>query len=187
MTNKGERKNMGLFSFLSKGTKEERKAKTKEREERELQQYLEESLDYSNPKREGAKMLLFITGVMKYQKYKLDYVGGFFPNPQTQTDAEILLIPQGIMFKHMKTDDVIPFSDIKKVKMRTQQQIESNVTLTRLLAFGMYAFAMKKKQKVFTNYCVLECEASGLEYTVVFGGEHAPALYKQLCTIGLDI
>ncbi|MGG7165191.1 hypothetical protein [Clostridium ihumii] len=67
--------------------------------------------------------------------------------------------------------------------MRSIEQIEKDITLTRMLAFGVYSLAMKKKKKVVSTVALLSCEYNGLEYTVALAGDKAPALYKKVFKI----
>lgn len=55
-----------------------------------------------------------------------------------------------------------------------------DVTLTRMIAFGVYALALKKKRKTVTNYLVVNCEKAGMKYSMVFAGEESTKLYSEI-------
>lgn len=115
---------------------------------------------------------------MVYNLYTADYLGGSPKVPKHQEGLKMMVIPQGIMFGNKL--DLLTFDEIKKVSFRTQQQIEKDVTLTRMLAFGWYSLAMKKKKKVISNYLVFDCEKGGMPYKMVFAGGDVQSIYQEV-------
>lgn len=53
---------------------------------------------------------------------------------------------------------IINVEDIKSVEFKTYEQISKDVTLTRLLLVGIFAFGLKKKRVDTSNYAVIETE-----------------------------
>ena len=89
-----------------------------------------------------------------------------------------MLIQQGIILKDI--EDIISYEEIKNIQFKTESEVQSDVTLTRMVAFGVYALAMKKKKKVVTNYLILNCEHGGMKYSMAFAGDDVSMLYKEL-------
>lgn len=117
---------------------------------------------------------------LAYPVYKVDYVGGHPTQPQGKEDIKAMVIPQGIVLNNI--DDVILFEEIKKVSFKSESEIQKDVTLTRMIAFGLYALALQKKRKVVTNYLILECEKGGLTYSIAFGGDNSKvsSMYSEV-------
>lgn len=65
--------------------------------------------------------------------------------------------------------DLVKYNDIVSFRGMTEQQIRSDVTLTRLALFGAFAFGMKK-QKVNNQYfIVIKYLKNGLEKELILG------------------
>lgn len=117
-------------------------------------------------------------GYCLYPKFKFDYVGGHPSHPQKWDNCSITILPQGLIMS--ATDDLIEKSEIKSVDIKTEEEISRDVTLTRLLAFGIYAFALKKEKRSTTKYVVLNCEKNGFKYSMAFAGNGVNSFYKEL-------
>lgn len=74
------------------------------------------------------------------------------------------IIFQAGFFKNLE----IPISDVINCSIQTQEQISRNVTLTRLLLFGIFAFGMKKKKVDTIQYLTITYIENGIEQTVIF-------------------
>ena len=169
-----------MFGIFSKEVREKRKAKAKEKEDKAFAEALHNYLTCSGSAKDGAKLLLFMMKAKAVGSYKIDYVGGHYMTPTGKEDESVLIIPQGLIFKSFKGNDLISFDTIKKAELRSSMSIEKDLTLARMVAFGPYSLAMKKKRKVFTQLLVLHCEESDVEFKMVIGGEDAPALYSHI-------
>lgn len=55
-----------------------------------------------------------------------------------------------------KIEEIIPYDNIIKISAKTETQIKSDVTLTRLALFGLLAFGMKKEEKKSDYFLVIE-------------------------------
>lgn len=64
--------------------------------------------------------------------------------------------------------------------MKTDEQISKDVTLTRLLALGVFAFGTKKKTTMVTNHLVIEYNCGGLETAAIFKGDAAPEVNSDI-------
>ena len=117
---------------------------------------------------------------LAYPVYKVDYVGGHPSQPQGKEDIKVMVIPQGLVLSNV--DDVILFEEIKNISFKSETEIQKDVTLTRMIAFGVYALALKKKKKVVSNFLILECEKGELVYSIAFGGDNpkVSSLYSEV-------
>lgn len=146
---------------------------------------LQEMLSSTGFKRTNAKGKFIGTNnaTNTYPSHDVDYVGGYYAQPDGKYDIKAILIPQGILLSHLLKDDIIPYSEIESINYKTWEQVSKDVTLTRLVAFGMYAFAMKKQRKTINKCVVLNCKHNGMKYAVVFSGVGASTLYTNLFNI----
>ena len=139
--------------------------------------YINEYMTTEGRKRATAKACL-LQMTMAYNRYSVDYIGGSPYFPHQQENLELMIIPQGIVFKNQL--DFLPFEEIKRVNFKTHQQIEKDLTLTRMIAFGVYSMAMKKKRKVIHKYLILDCESGGMPYTMAFAGGNIEGMYQEI-------
>lgn len=65
------------------------------------------------------------------------------------------------------------------VQEKTEDQISKDVTLTRLLAFGIFAFGMKKKRRNTEKYLILSYMEGHQQMAAVFRG-HPQYMFKML-------
>lgn len=164
-----------MFKWFSKEAREERKVKR----EQAYSEAIEKVLNGS----ELEKMQGFSHIVRKAPistAFNVDYIGGHYANPKFRENARIILLPQGILFQNFKSDVVVLYDDIKNMTLESEMTIESNATLTRMVCFGVYALAMKKKKKAFSQFIVLDCEKNGMKYSMVLGGKQAPMVYSEI-------
>jgi len=69
--------------------------------------------------------------------------------------------------------------DLLSVQEKTEDQITKDVTLTRLLTFGIFAFGMKKKRRNTEKYLILTYLDSGQEMIAVFR-KHSQLEFRSL-------
>lgn len=151
-----------------------------EKNKNKIDSYIESFINSTGLAKGTAKGKLFGTnGISKsYPQTKVDYIGGHYEAPEGKEDVEVIILPQGVLLYHF--NEIIPHGEIKAVQFKTESEIKSDVTLTRMLAFGVYALALKKKKKVVTEYLVLTCEKNGLEYSMAFAGKGTQKVYSEL-------
>lgn len=151
-----------------------------EKNNNKVDRYIEEFLNSTGLAKGTAKGKLFGTNRVSrtYPQVKVDYIGGHYECPEGKEDIEVIVLPQGLLLYHF--NETIPYSEIEDVQFKTEAEIQSDVTLTRMIAFGVYALAMKKKKKVVTNYLILKLEKNGMKYSMAFGGDNISYLYKTL-------
>ena len=114
----------------------------------------------------GAQVLTYCGGVPDIKKSG-DYVVVAMPN--------YFEISVGLM-KKVK----IPYEAITSVSMKTDEQISKDVTLTRLLLLGVFAFGAKKKSKEVTNCLVIDYDCGGLPTSAIFSGKEVPKAYNDI-------
>lgn len=163
----------------------ERMNKHFEKQNNKTEVRLQEMLSSTGFKRANAKGKFIGTNnaTNTYPSHNVDYVGGYYPQPDGKLDVQAILIPQGILLSHLLHDDIIPYSEIESVNYKTWEQVSKDVTLTRLFTCGVYAFALKKERKTINKCVVLNCKHDGMRYAVVFAGAGASTLYSNLFSI----
>lgn len=117
--------------------------------------------------------------------FKLHYKGGI-KNLSVQMDTTIDILKEGLNFiyseKRVEEDNnnkqtilqsiYIDFSDIKSIEIQTESSIKSQVSLGKLLFFGVLAFGMKRKEKEsIQEYIVLKVADEEGDYGVVLSVE----------------
>lgn len=109
------------------------------------------------------------------------YLGGHPEMPQA-CDGIITINKAGLFFEVIFPFKglTIPLKNIKKAEFKNEEQIHKDVTLGRLLLFGVFAFGLKKKTKELHNYLVLTCNQDGIESTVIFEAKNAGALVSAI-------
>ena len=110
---------------------------------------------------------------------KLNYMGGipdFKKNGIASLDCgkDDLTIKLG--FKKTK----IPYGSIGGISMKTEEQISKDVTLTRLLLVGIFAFGLKKKRKEMSYGLVVEYIYGSISTSAIFTGDSVNKAYSEL-------
>lgn len=62
----------------------------------------------------------------------------------------------------------IPISQLTRHEVKTETEIRRDVTLTRLITLGIFAFGVKKKTEESTQYLILTYLDNGVEVTCLF-------------------
>jgi hypothetical protein len=96
-----------------------------------------------------------------------DYKGGF-KDISIETPIIIDLLQGGISFNNLMYEKFIPFENILDISLQNKQYIENQVSLGKLIFFGILAFGMNKNQKKFNDeFIVLKLKDSGEIYNVL--------------------
>jgi len=72
---------------------------------------------------------------------------------------------------HIKTNftgNEVLISQLTRYEVKTETEISKDVTLTRLVALGIFAFAVKKKTETNTQYLIIAYIDNDVEVTCVF-------------------
>ena len=110
----------------------------------------------------------------------INYCGGIPEMPKADI-VEVVALPDSIkVIRGFKKGIVIPYKDMASVSMKTDEQISKDVTLTRVLALGIFALGAKKTTKTVTNYLLIDYNSSGVECTAVFTGDKLPKVVSQI-------
>ena len=104
-----------------------------------------------------------------YAMSTCQYLGGH-PNIQSKCVGNLIVNNVGIFFEKSLPfkSFMIPIENVLRADIKTDTQISKDVTLTRLLALGIFAFGVKKKTKEEHNYLVLTYTEDGIENTLLF-------------------
>ena len=68
----------------------------------------------------------------------------------------------------VKTGIEIPISQITRYELKTESEIQKDVTLTRLLALGVLAFGLKKKTEINNTYLILSYVQNNVPIDCIF-------------------
>lgn len=97
-----------------------------------------------------------------------EYVGGH-PDLTRQESVRVHVHERILLLRRPLSPDIeIPIADISSVEMKTEEQISKDVTLTRMLLVGVWAFALRKKRVDHNEYIVIAfTDDVGLEHRSV--------------------
>lgn len=102
------------------------------------------------------------------------YAGGHKDIPKA-CDGNLVITEHGLFFRPGLTQVMhIPITDITKVEHLDDTQISKDVTLTRLLLVGIFAFGLKKKRKEEHHFVVINHIDLGMENKLIFEHKKAP-------------
>lgn len=116
---------------------------------------------------------------MKTSTFNVTYLGGLSG----------LIAPKNMSFKlelnkitiaDLSTYKTIYFENLISFDIKSETSIQSDVTMTRLLALGVFAFAFKKKSTKIENYFVIKFKENGEERAVVLKNSTLEDMYKNL-------
>ncbi|MEA5023918.1 hypothetical protein SDC9_15166 [bioreactor metagenome] len=103
-------------------------------------------------------------------EHQLIHLGG---HPYLQVNDKVTLqikTNNTIHFQkeNTNTGEEIPISNLTRYDVKTESQIQSDVTLTRLLALGIFAFGAKKKTKIEDQYLILSYVQNDIDIDCIF-------------------
>ena len=70
--------------------------------------------------------------------------------------------------ENIDTGEEIPLAQIIRYEVKTETEIQKDVTLTRLVALGIFAFGAKKTTKIQEQFFILSYIQNEIEITCVF-------------------
>lgn len=111
---------------------------------RQSEEFLNKYLNGTEEEREEGRINLLCFGG-SYPLVKVDYIGGHPSNPENKNGCPVVAIPQGLLVEAI--DPLITKEEIKGVELKTEEEVSKDVTLTRMVAFGIYALALKEGKK----------------------------------------
>lgn len=74
--------------------------------------------------------------------------------------SEELNVIMDLDFGDGKLNYDIPYSDISSIQIKTETEISKDVTITRLVFMGVFAFGAKKKRVKEENFCIIKYTSS---------------------------
>lgn len=103
------------------------------------------------------------------------YLGGH-PDIKGQGEGSLKIKSSGIFFNKGLQQFYIPITDVIKVEGKTEEQISKDVTLTRLIALGIFAFGLKKKRIDKYTYLIITYSDCEIENTIIFESDEAQTI-----------
>jgi len=70
--------------------------------------------------------------------------------------------------ENTNTGEEIPINQITRYELKTESEIQKDVTLTRLLALGIFAFGLKKKTEINNTYLILSYMQNNVPIDCIF-------------------
>lgn len=107
----------------------------------------------------------------------LEYVGGI-DGIYDLTKVNISMSNDNILAidfdgKYKNYNKRIRMGDIQSVIIQTEEQIKNDVTLGRLVMFGVFALAMKKEKRYMEKYLIINYLGNGQEQQIISRGQGA--------------
>ena len=115
--------------------------------------------------------------------------GGGYANITMNGQLKLTIKKDKLVFSQLwKTYYTLDIKDITDVQYKSEQEISKDVTLTRLLAFGIFAFGLKKKRVNNSYYIIISTLEDGfandfvleIENTIGLGATMAQGFVKTL-------
>ena len=103
--------------------------------------------------------------------FKLDYKGGH-PSIAKEKTCSLKVYSDSVTITCGYNTATISMGNILSCQIESQDQIESRITATRLLALGVFALAFKKKKKTTNKYLTIDFhDDKGLGGVILFEGK----------------
>lgn len=108
------------------------------------------------------------------------YLGGFPTVSSDDKRVELTVKDNGVVFNFLgrKPMQFISKKDLLNAEVRSESQITEDISLGRVLAFGVVGLAMKKKNTVNKNYLVVSYNDKGQKRDVIM--ETSPHLTDKI-------
>lgn len=110
----------------------------------------------------------------------VNYCGGIPEMPKVGMVNIVVLGDRIEIVRGFQKNLKIYFQDIRSASLKTEDQISKDVTLTRLLTLGIFAFGAKKKRKSTSNYLLIDYNSGGIDCTAVFTGDSIPKVSSNI-------
>lgn len=101
----------------------------------------------------------------------IEYCGGI-ADFKKKCDININVNKYGIEFAYGFKKVSIDIDDVLKSELTTEEQISKDVTLTRLVLFGVFAFGLKKKKVDIKEYLVITYKINDFETKCILKGKN---------------
>jgi hypothetical protein len=112
--------------------------------------------------------------------YQLTYCGGI-PEIKKPGEVSVKVSSDSVYVSaNLLKNATIRFDVMSNVSMKTDEQISKDITLTRLLTLGVFAFGAKKKTKTVTNHLVIEYDCGGVQTAAIFAGNSVAEVNSEI-------
>lgn len=107
-----------------------------------------------------------------------EYLGGFGDTEGGKSFT--CLIDKNYLHFKGKLSTSIKVKDIKKVEIKSDTQIQNEITLGRIVAFGVFALGMKKKKTIIENYSVINTLYDNEERVIILKMQNNEKFVRQV-------
>lgn len=123
---------------------------------------------------EKAKQLLNSLGILDF--YEIVHIYGH-PYINTNTNVYLVINNDNNLYLYKTWNDVmsktnemskIPINQITRYELKTESEIQKDVTLARLLVLGVLAFGLKKKTEINNTYFILSYVQNNVPIDCIF-------------------
>ena len=111
--------------------------------------------------------------------FTFEYLGGI-PDFKKTGKVKVSFDKEEITVKLGSQKVQIPYAQVTGVSLKTGEQISKDVTLTRLLLIGVFAFVAKKKRKETTYGLVIDYDYYGVTTSAIFSGDEVNKAHGEL-------
>lgn len=103
---------------------------------------------------------------IKYE-FKLEHIAGY---PYPSYCNVFTIKNDNTFYINDHESHQIPIENIKRIEVKTEEQLHKDITIPRMLIGGIFALAKPKKTIEITNYLYLSYINSGIEIDCLFKG-----------------
>ena len=132
---------------------------------------------WSNEFKENAEKLeQFLNSLGILECNEITHIYGH-PYIDTNTNIYLVINNDNNLYLYKTWNDVmsktnemskIPINQITRYELKTESEIQKDVTLTRLLALGIFAFGLKKKTEINNTYFILSYVQNNVPIDCIF-------------------
>lgn len=118
---------------------------------------------------------------MKQFENRFEYLGGF-RDVSAPKKFDLIFKENEMIFNFINTSTskIIQRGDINDIEIMTQSQIKNEISLGKLLVFGILAFGMKKEEEEIKNYVVLKYKDNDKHRSVIISTCCPEAIIKYI-------
>lgn len=116
---------------------------------------------------------------IKFKEFGAKFLGGL-PDVEGNKKVDIILNKTKLELYINGREKSIPVHSIKNAEIKTNQQIANEVSLGKLLVFGIFALGMKNEKTIIKNYVDVTFNDNGTNRDIILESTDNEGLVRQL-------
>lgn len=108
----------------------------------------------------------------------VDYVGGYSDILERKS-CNFAIYDDEVRIRFPGRQIVISYNNVIDIDGKNEEEMRKDVTLTRLLLFGIFAFGMKKKTCTNRKFVILKYKYNDKVYTIIFETPKAEQIIRD--------